>query len=523
MGHVNYSGLVIAGVGFFLTRFTVTLAIYEDPVRFLLSGIVPLVLGLGLAAFGVALAVADVEASFVRTTTLWCVVGTGGMLVLVVLTLLGSAEGMSTVETARTQSSFSTFLIGGSVGGTLTGLYAARSRNQRTVLQQQTNRLVVLNRMLRHEILNALTPIRGFGAVDDSEHPDASRVIESRTDDIERTVEEVSYLAKQANRGAATGGPTELAGTVTTGLDAVRDRYPDATIETASVPESVHVAANDRLAQVVSQLLENAIVHADDERPRLDVAISRTDVRLSVTDDGGGLPENQQRLLETGEIGEFDDPKAGYGLNVVRLLVESYGGEIETDTGPDGTTITVVLERTDGVDRSIRASESNLTGIRPDVPSLLVTLLASVVAGVLYGLSSEALGGSIAGIGVFYGTADPVVGWLTHEFHSIVFGFVFVSLRSLAPERYRTDVWPSVAIGLGWGAVLWLGAAGIVAPLWLQLLGVTAPLPNLSGALLVNHLVWGGALGVLTAWGDRFVTPQLGRIGDRLGTGTERS
>ncbi|MFP4626777.1 MAG: hypothetical protein ACLFNI_09335 [Natronomonas sp.] len=31
---VHYSGLVIAGIGFFLTRFTVTLALYEDPVHF---------------------------------------------------------------------------------------------------------------------------------------------------------------------------------------------------------------------------------------------------------------------------------------------------------------------------------------------------------------------------------------------------------------------------------------------------------------------------------------------------------
>ena len=86
---VNFSGLVIAGIGFFLTRFTVSLAISGGPVQFLLSGIVPLALGLGLAAFGVALTVADVEARLVRTTAAWCVAGTGGMLVLVVLTILG--------------------------------------------------------------------------------------------------------------------------------------------------------------------------------------------------------------------------------------------------------------------------------------------------------------------------------------------------------------------------------------------------------------------------------------------------
>jgi len=522
VGHINYSGLVIAGVGFFLTRFTVTLAIYEDPVRFLLSGVVPLTLGLGLAAFGVALAVADIESALARTTALWCVVGTGGMLLLVVLTLLGSAGGMSTVEVARTQATLSTFLIGGSVGGTLTGLYAARSRRQRTALRQQTNRLVVLNRMLRHEVLNALTPIRGFGAVDTSEHPEANRVIESRTDDIEATVEEVGYLAKQAGEGAAGTAPTRLSETLTAALDSVRERYPDTTIETASVDERVHVAANERLPQAIAQLLENAIVHANDECPRLDVTATRTAVDISVTDDGDGLPESQQRLLEDGEIGDFDDPRAGYGLNVVRLLVESYGGAVETDTDANGTTVTVVLARTDTADRSVTASESNLAGIRPDVSSLFVTLAASILAGVAYGITSEELGGSIAGIGVFYGTVDPLVGWLTHEFHSIVFGFVFVSLRSLAPARYRSTLWPSIGLGVAWGLVLWIGASGIVAPLWLRLLGTEVPVPNLVGLHLLTHLVWGVTLGALTAWGDRVIAPRVSRIGDRIEARTDQ-
>jgi len=87
---VNYSGLVVAGTGFFLTRFTVTLALYESPAQFYFAGVVPLMLGLGLAAFGVGLAVADVEASVVRTTAVWCVAGALAMAALVLLTLLGS-------------------------------------------------------------------------------------------------------------------------------------------------------------------------------------------------------------------------------------------------------------------------------------------------------------------------------------------------------------------------------------------------------------------------------------------------
>ncbi len=146
---MNYSGLVIAALGFFLTRFTVTLALDQGTMRFFLAGVTPLVLGLGLSAFGVGLAVADVEPRLVRTVAGWAVIGVSTMLVLGVLTVLGSSGGqMPAVETVRSRAYLSNFLIGGSVGGTLTGLYAARNRRQRQALRQHSNRLSVLNRLL---------------------------------------------------------------------------------------------------------------------------------------------------------------------------------------------------------------------------------------------------------------------------------------------------------------------------------------------------------------------------------------
>ena len=62
-------------------------------MRFFVADVVPLALELGLAAFGVALAVSDVDAAVARTTALWCVVGTGTMLVLVAVALAGSPAG----------------------------------------------------------------------------------------------------------------------------------------------------------------------------------------------------------------------------------------------------------------------------------------------------------------------------------------------------------------------------------------------------------------------------------------------
>lgn len=509
----NYSGLVVAGIGFFLTRFTVTLAIYDDPARFYLAGVVPLVLGLGLAAFGVALTVADVDALLVRTTALWCVIGGGTMLVLVVLTLLGSTDGGTLdVTTVRSQAYLSNFLIGGSVGGTLTGLYAARNRRQRRALQQQANRLVTLNRLLRHEILNSVTAIRGYANVDPAENSEAMSVIDRRGGKIQQTIEEVKYLTRRTDGDSASLATIDLEAAISAAIETVTERHPDTNITVETPAEDLRVRANDRLPDVLAHLLENAILHGGDDTPTVAVEPTPTDISVTVADDGDGLPEPQQRLLETGDIGEFDDPNTGFGLNVVRLLVESYGGTIRTAADSGGTSITLGLSRVTTDEAGSKPSRTGLSGVRPAVPHLAVSVVAAVLAGVVYGVVSEALGGSVAGIGVFYGTANALVGWLTHEFHSIVFGFVYVGLLSVGIERYNDGLGTYVAVGMLWALALWAVAAGVIAPVWLRLLGIPAAIPNLTGALLASHLVWGVSLALLTAWGYRDIVPWVARF-----------
>ena len=122
------------------------------------------------------------------------------------------------------------------------------------------------------------------------------------------------------------------------------------------------------------------------------------------------------------------------------------------------------------------------------------------------------LDGSVGFIGVYYGLQDPVIGWVTHEFHSVVFGVVFAGLASLLPTRYRHKVWPSVAVGVAWGLVLWVLAADVVSPVWLRLVGIPARIPTLSVMLLLTHLVWGLVFGVLVPLGYRYLVPALARL-----------
>ena len=446
---------------------------------------------------------------------MWCVIGTGAILLLVVLTLVGSTpDQLPGAISSRT--AFSNVIIGGSVGGTLTGLYAARNRRQQRVLRQQADRLEALNRLLRDEVLNAVAVIRGYTETDGIEESEAIEAIDAESMAIERTVEEVKHLTCGPGSDRGDPGRVDLRTRLASSIESVAEAYPAAEISLQSDVPEVDVRADGRLEDVFVHLLENAVEYATTDPPSVAVSVTatRTEARISVRDEGPGLPDSQERLLETGEISPYDDPGSGFGLNLVRLLVEGYGGSIETDVGADGTTITVALTRADAEEFGV--SESSLAGVRPNAPRLVVVLGAALLAGIPYGIVSEQLGGSVAGIGVFYGVSDPVVGWITHEFHSLVFGFVFAGLVSLAPTRYRESPLAVVAIGLAWGVVLWTVAAGFVAPIWLALLGFDVSIPTFTAYLLLSHLAWGLTLAVLTVAGYRYVTPGRSGVSERL-------
>jgi len=507
-------GLVIAVVGFLLTRFTVTLAAADSTVTFLFAGIVPLLLGLSLTAFGVILAVGAYDVRFVRTTAVWCVLGTLAMFLLIVLTLLGSQpETLMNVDAARDQTYLSNFLIGGATGGTLTGLYAAQNDRQRRDLRQQANRLILLNRLLRDEVINAATAIKGHSQIIEAGEDGADPgVIDQQADAVIDTVENVKYLAETADRDDSSLGSVEVCEILTEEVGRARARHPDASISLTGVDETVRARASAQLGEVFRHLIENAVEYSDSPAPAVEIDVSATSrvASVRITDDGPGLPESQQQLLEQGEIAEFDDPSTGFGLNIVRLLVESFDGMIETTVTEGGSTVEVTLPRTRGVTPASGRGAVTAPGVAPSRIGLAFG--ASLLAGGVMGAGMVALGGDVPVIGALYGVENRIVALITHQFHSVVFGLTFAGLLSVLPVRLTRSSAQKVGLGVGFGLFLWLVAAGIIMPVWLRLVGIAAPLPNLTGPSLAGHLLWGSSLAILyhggDLWLDRADLPQ---------------
>jgi hypothetical protein len=57
------------------------------------------------------------------------------------------------------------------------------------------------------------------------------------------------------------------------------------------------------------------------------------------------------------------------------------------------------------------------------VDRLALVAACSLLAGIVMGVAADAITGVVPIIGALYGVVDPLVGWTTHLFHSLVFGW----------------------------------------------------------------------------------------------------
>lgn len=106
------------------------------------------------------------------------------------------------------------------------------------------------------------------------------------------------------------------------------------------------------LEQVLVQVLDNAIRYSPAEGT-IGVHVGRSGrwVRITVDDEGVGLPADTSRLLEPFTQGESVDTRVrdeggvGLGLHIVKTLSEAMGGRVRLERRPVGTRVVIDLPR----------------------------------------------------------------------------------------------------------------------------------------------------------------------------------
>jgi signal transduction histidine kinase len=133
----------------------------------------------------------------------------------------------------------------------------------------------------------------------------------------------------------------------------VRREHPARSVS-LSAPESLEIVADrDRIAQVLGNLVDNALKYSPHGGPiSLSASREADGVAVAVADAGLGIsPEQRELVFERfyqadDDAGRGRSTGLGLGLYICRAIVESHGGWIRaaaTEAAPRGTVVTFRL------------------------------------------------------------------------------------------------------------------------------------------------------------------------------------
>ena len=209
-----------------------------------------------------------------------------------------------------------------------------------------------------HELRTPVTTIRGYaelyrmgGLTDPDSLDDAMRRTEDEARRMSRLVEEMLTLAKLDDERPMDHSPVDL---VRLALDAGADARvvaPDRAISVETCDAAIVRGDEDRLRQVVANLVTNAIVHTD-APATITIRVSTDEADhavVEVADTGAGMPDDvadraTERFFRADPSRARRRGGSGLGLAIVESTVESHGGSLVVDSAPGvGTTMRIVL------------------------------------------------------------------------------------------------------------------------------------------------------------------------------------
>lgn len=240
----------------------------------------------------------------------------------------------------------------GSVFGLAFGLTDAQQQRTQDQLERSNAQLTVLNRVLRHNIRNATTVIRGRVKLlrqraDGGE--ESAAIVDEHVDrllsvsDHARHIDAVTGSAGPEDHGSAEE-VVDLVEVVEGAIERLRTEHPAADFD-GPAAATCRVRAHPLAGVVATELLENAVVHNDADAPRVDAAVIRIDggAALRVADNGSGIPEETVETIRRG----YETPMRhadGLGLWLVRWVVDRSSAELAFDADEAGQVVRIQFE-----------------------------------------------------------------------------------------------------------------------------------------------------------------------------------
>jgi signal transduction histidine kinase len=225
---------------------------------------------------------------------------------------------------------------------------------------RERDRLAALGEMsagLAHEIRNPLGAIKGAAqCLDPRQLPgEEKEFVDVIVEEVNRLNGVVTAFLDYARPLKQSFGPTDLNEVVTRTIRLIQNDVPPHISVRQELAESLSRVDGDaeQLKQVLINLVQNAIQALGEQRGNIVVRSLRPDrfgdfrsgemVELQVTDDGPGIPAEQQLSIFV-PFFTTKEKGTGLGLAICQRIVKSHGGTISVQSKPgEGSTFAIRL------------------------------------------------------------------------------------------------------------------------------------------------------------------------------------
>jgi PAS domain S-box-containing protein len=233
---------------------------------------------------------------------------------------------------------------------TISGFVAIQS--DMTVQQLREQRISVLNRILRHNLKNAVSVISGNADLLLRELEDAEcRRYVNTIDDQAQTLAALSETAQSVTKALKNTRPPvhpiSVDNILSQIIDSIGDEYSTADIRIDNQTLST-ILVDASIKPALEELLTNALKHNDQPCPTVKISVRQGSddkhVSIAVSDDGPGIPELDRRTISRDIPEEPLQHSSGMGLWLVKWLTTALGGTMDiTDNDPRGSTVILTL------------------------------------------------------------------------------------------------------------------------------------------------------------------------------------
>ncbi|MFC7251908.1 sensor histidine kinase [Halomicroarcula sp. GCM10025324] len=226
-----------------------------------------------------------------------------------------------------------------------------------TANQQSRQHLQVLHRVLRHNLRNELTVVLGM-ADKISNNAESATVRQAATRITNRAeklvgVSSKAQMAQNVLKQPQTDTVVDVGQATAEAVADAKKKWPDVTID-ADIETALPVSTGFEIQDALDNLLDNAITHNTGDVV-VDVTVRKytpihvttrsfgQEAVITIEDNGPGIPENERAVVFEEEDMSQLKHGSGFGLWVVRWIIESANGDVNYDRSDGWTTIELRL------------------------------------------------------------------------------------------------------------------------------------------------------------------------------------